>query len=216
MLDKLLQEVIKGVLGGILTGPDIIKSGPISSPRPKRIKIVDPKTPNPISDKIVKTDSITMELTKEYIKRQVHRKRARFGFNPTPGTPVFCDLAVAVEHTGIYIGRNRIVHLEGDGNIRSVSPEEFVARLDGKNPSRKIYFAANNDKSLGNTEVAQRARNMRNGFRNYNVLLDNCHQFTCGCLSGNFENPCNFFWLVEQEIKSQNGIENFVWQEWKY
>ena len=137
MLDKLLQEVIKGVLGGILTGPDIIKSGPISSPRPKRIKIVDPKTPNPISDKIVKTDSITMELTKEHIKRRVHRKRAKFGFNPTPGTPVFCDLAVAVEHTGIYIGRNRIVHLEGDGNIRSVSPEEFVARLDGKNPSCK-------------------------------------------------------------------------------
>ena len=125
-------------------------------------------------------------------------------------------MAVAVEHTGIYIGRNRIVHLEGDGNIRSVSPEEFVARLDGKNPSHKIYFAASNDKSLGNTDVAQRARNMRNGFRNYNVLFDNCHQFTCGCLTGKFENPNNFFWMVENEIKLQYAIENFVWQEWKY
>ena len=113
---------------------------------------------------------------------------ACFGFNPTPGTPVYCDLAVVLEHTGIYIGRNRIVHLDGDGNIRSVSPEEFVARLAGTNPSSEIYFAAYNDKSLGNTEVAQRARDMRNEFRNYNWLLDNCHQFTCGCLSGDFEN----------------------------
>ena len=57
---------------------------------------------------------------------------------------------------------------------------------------------------------------MRNGFRNYNVLFDNCHQFTCGCLTGKFENPNNFFWMVENEIKLQYAIEYFVWQEWKY
>ena len=41
MFDKLFQEVIKGILGGILSGPDIVKSGPVSTPRPRRIKIVD-------------------------------------------------------------------------------------------------------------------------------------------------------------------------------
>ena len=216
MLDKLLQEVIKGVLGGILSGPDIVKSGPTSPPISRRRNIVNPRTPGPVPQPKVNIDPVTMKIAEECVKRQVPRKRAKIGFTPTPGTPVFCDLAVAVEHTGIYIGRNRIVHLEGDGNIRSVSPEEFVARLDGKNPSHKIYFAASNDKSLGNTDVAQRARNMRNGFRNYNVLFDNCHQFTCGCLTGKFENPNNFFWMVEHEIKLQYAIENFVWQEWKY
>ena len=57
---------------------------------------------------------------------------------PAPGTPVYCNLAIVVEHTGIYIGDNEIVHLNGDGNIETVSPQEFLARLDGDNPAKTI------------------------------------------------------------------------------
>ena len=50
--------------------------------------------------------------------------------------------------------------------------------------------------------------------RNYQVVFDNCHQFTCGCISGDFENPCNFFWMVENEIRDKLGP--LTWVEWDY
>ena len=133
---------------------------------------------------------------------------------PVPGTPVYCNLAVVAEHTGIYVGDNEIVHLNGDGNIEIVSPQEFVARWDGLNPAISIYCASRNGKALGKKSIANRARAMVGKRRNYNFVLDNCHQFTCGCISGDFENACNFFWMVEMEIRDKLG--NFAWATWDY
>ena len=133
---------------------------------------------------------------------------------PVPGTPVYCNLAVAFEHTGIYIGNNQIAHLNGDGLIEAVSPGEFIGRLDGSNPAMSIYFAEYGGKSLGRSTIADRARSMISSRRDYKVLFDNCHQFTCGCISGDFENPCNYFWMVKMEIKSKFGT--FSWKEWNY
>lgn len=133
---------------------------------------------------------------------------------PVPGTPVYCNLAVAFEHTGIYVGNNQIVHLNGDGLIESVSPREFVGRLNGGNPAFSIYFAEYGGKSLGNSTIANRAKSMVGRSRNYSFAFDNCHQFTCGCISGDFENPCNYFWMVKMEITSEFGI--FSWKEWDY
>ena len=134
--------------------------------------------------------------------------------NPVPGTPVYCNLAVVAEHTGIYIGDDKIVHLNGDGHIEIVSPREFVSRLDGLNPAVSIYCASRNGKALGKNIIANRARSMVGSTRNYQVVFDNCHQFTCGCISGDFENPCNFFWMVETEIRDKFG--SFTWAEWDY
>lgn len=134
---------------------------------------------------------------------------------PAPGTPVYCNLAVVAEHTGIYIGDDEIVHLNGDGNIEIVSPQEFLARLDGDNPAKTIYYAAHsNGKPLCKESIADRARSMVGHTRNYQVVFDNCHQFTCGCISGDFENPCNFFWMVENEIRDKLG--SLTWVEWDY
>jgi len=53
------------------------------------------------------------------------------------------------------------------------------------------------------------------GRRNYNLFFDNCHQFTCGCISGDFDNPCNLFRMVEMEIRVKlNPL--FTWAEWNY
>ena len=133
---------------------------------------------------------------------------------PIPGTPVYCNLAVAVEHTGIYVGDNEIVQLNGDGNIEIVSPREFLARLDGLNPAVSIYCACRSGKALGRKVIADRARSMVGSRRDYSLVFDNCHQFTCGCISGDFENPCNFFWMVENEIRAKLGA--FTWAEWDY
>ena len=133
---------------------------------------------------------------------------------PVPGTPVYCNLAIAFEHTGIYIGNNEIAHLNGDGDIEAVSPGEFVGRLDGSNPAMTIYFAEYGGKALGSSTIANRAKSLIGSRRDYRVLLDNCHQFTCGCVSGDFENPCNYFWMVEMEIQSKFG--SFCWKVWDY
>ncbi len=134
---------------------------------------------------------------------------------PAPGTPVYCNLAIIAEHTGVYIGNNEIVHLNGDGNIEIVSPQEFLARLDGDNPAKAIYYAAKSDGTpLCKESIAERARSMVYSRRDYNVVFDNCHQFTCGCISGDFENPCNFFWMVEMEIRDKLGA--FTWEIWDY
>ena len=104
--------------------------------------------------------------------------------------------------------------MNGNGKIEAVTPQEFVGRLDGVNPAKTIYFAVANGKAAGNKKIADRAKAMIGKRRHYNVLLDNCHQFTCGCLSGDFENPCNYFTLVQAEIFSRFGI--FSWKEWDY
>ena len=149
-----------------------------------------------------------------FIERFLENKIKLQSGLPVPGTPVYCNLALVAEHTGIYIGDNKIVHLNGDGRIEAVTPRVFVNRLDGINPAVSIYFAAVGGKAVGTQKIADRARAMIGKRRDYNVLLDNCHQFTCGCLSGDFENPCNYFTLVQAEIWSRFGI--FSWKEWDY
>lgn len=44
-----------------------------------------------------------------------------------PGTPVYCKLAGYVEHSGIYIGGGDIVHLNGNGEIESISCETYFS-----------------------------------------------------------------------------------------
>jgi hypothetical protein len=53
---------------------------------------------------------------------------------------------------------------------------------------------------------------MVNDYRDYNLILDNCHQFTSGCLSGNFENAHNFFWMVRDETFKVLGANG--WRVW--
>lgn len=130
------------------------------------------------------------------------------------GSVVYCNLAVLGEHSGIYVGNNRIAHLDGNGGIELVSPKEFLARLDGKNPAISIYVSGKNGSSIGSNDIARRAMSMVGGSRDYNLVLDNCHQFTAGCLSGNFENACNFFWMLEMEAKDK--LTSNEWCIWDF
>ena len=136
---------------------------------------------------------------------------------PVPGSVLYCDLGPVpghtVEHTGIYIGNNQIVHLDGSGLIEVVSPAEFLARLDGFNTAISIYVSSRNGEAVGCDSVAERAREMIGMTRKYNVILDNCHQFTAGCLTGDFENANNFFWMVKDTAKEVLGANE--WRVWE-
>lgn len=134
-------------------------------------------------------------------------------YEPAIGSVVYCDLGAGfAEHSGIYIGKNRIVHLNGDGVIEKVSPKKFLNRLNGWNTAISIYVSCNNGEAVGSKRVSKLAKSMVGQRRNYDPVFDNCHQFTAGCLTGDFDNGYNFLTLLKDAVRNElNGDEWRVW-----
>ena len=128
---------------------------------------------------------------------------------PKIGSVLYCNLALAFEHTGIYVGKGKVVHLNGNGVIEKVSLKKFLNRLDGNNPSYSIFCATNDDgKAIGNREVAERALEMVGKQQEYNLFYGNCHCFTHYCLSGVNTNFGSFS-RVEEILRSKHGLANW-------
>ena len=137
------------------------------------------------------------------------------GKEPKKGCIVYCDLAVVVEHSGIYVGGGKIVHLVGDGEIEIVTPKEFIARLGGLNPADKIYYSCDEyGDPIKSKKIANRAKNMVGKGRDYNWVWDNCHQFTSGCITGDFNNADNAFWMLKDTAKKELGVKG--WRIWEF
>jgi len=118
---------------------------------------------------------------------------------------MYCGYA---EHSGIYIGNNEIVHLNGDGCIEVVNPKGFMANTTAVN----IYVSCKGNYVSNLQYVADNAIQMLGSYRNYNVLIDNCHQFVSGCMTGDFENSCSFMWILKDEAKKHLGAN--TWRHW--
>ena len=125
---------------------------------------------------------------------------------PAVGSIVYCDMYFGyAEHSGVYIGNNQIVHLNGNGLIEVVSPKEFMANTTAIN----IYVSCEGSYASGEQYVADNALQMLGEFRNYNIITDNCHQFTVGCINGDFDNSCSFMWMLKDEIKKHLGTNTW-------
>jgi len=133
----------------------------------------------------------------------------RDSVTPVPGSVVYCDLACGyMEHSGIYVGNNRIAHLNGQGHIELVTPEEFIAGTSAIN----IYVSCHDSVAAGYHSVAQRAKLLIGHQREYNFIMDNCHQFTSGCLSGEYNNNDNFLFMLKQQASNKIGANS--WRFW--
>lgn len=129
---------------------------------------------------------------------------------PVQGSVVYCDLFLGViEHTGIYIGANRIIHLAGNGKIEMVSPREFMSGTSALN----IYVSCHDSCAVGNRRVSERAVMQMGTQRNYNFILENCHQFTSGCLTGDFQTSDTLLRFVKQNACQQLNANS--WRKWK-
>jgi hypothetical protein len=167
-----------------------------------------------ITDTILPKDPVTSfiedhtpagSLRKSFIDNVLKDK-----VEPTLGSVLHCSL-FGVEHTGIYIGNNEIVELLGNGKICCSTPNEFI---DNTN-AISIYVACNENKPLGGNKIARRAKEMIGNTRDYNLLLDNCHQFTSGCIIDNFENSNNYFLFLEDIIREYlNNGDKIEWRVW--
>ena len=128
---------------------------------------------------------------------------------PEVGSVVYCDLAFGyAEHSGIYIGGNQIVHLNKYGEIETVSPSSFI---DGTT-AISIYVSCYDTYAIGCKSTAQRAKNMIGTDRNYNVIFDNCHQFSSGCLTGDFDNSDSFLWMLKHTANDK--LQANSWRVW--
>ena len=128
---------------------------------------------------------------------------------PKKGSVLYCDLTGSfLEHSGIYVGDNRIVHLNGKGEIEAVSPAAFLSPF----ALQDIYVSCMENSAVGSERVANRALSIVGEKRSYNLMLDNCHQFTTGCLTGNFENSKNFLWMLE--MQAEKTLNADTWNLW--
>jgi len=132
---------------------------------------------------------------------------------PRPGSVVYCGLLNnLVEHSGICVGPDRIVHLDGSGRIEVVDPDGFLGRLGGFNQALTIYVSSRDGQAAGNDQAGRRAASMIGKSRSYNVILDNCHQFSAGCLTGEFDNSDNFLWMLKDRTRKVLGADE--WRAW--
>ncbi len=130
---------------------------------------------------------------------------------PAIGSVVYCDLAFgSSEHSGIYIGNGKIVQLDKYGYIKEVSVSEFTEGTT----SLSIYTGCKNGIPVGDVKFAERAILYKIGIhkRDYNVILDNCHQFSAACISGDPDNANNFLWMLKYEFEQETGVDSWlVW-----
>ena len=138
--------------------------------------------------------------------------------HPVEGSVVSCHLAGFWDHTGIYVGDGRIVHRDGEGYISEVTPSEFLARLGGYNPAVSIFVSCLEEIPIGDSAIAQRARDAvgRKRFGGDHLIEKNCHAFTQYCITGNIDNGILDCTLtgVEQTASEFMGMDN--WRTWEW
>ena len=101
---------------------------------------------------------------------------------PQLGAIVCCGIGGVLDHTGIWLGDNTIIEVDGNGLVKPLSPQRFTDDRSGKG----IFIACD---SLGGPLVsemaAQRAIEQIYQLRDYHLFDNNCHQFIWQCFQPN-------------------------------
>ena len=102
---------------------------------------------------------------------------------PVEGSVLYCDLWVAVEHSGIYVGDGKISNIEvegmAEGAVRRCSPASFTSK---STLGRKIYVSCDKYGAVGDDNVADYANDKVGERSLYGLVFKNCHQFSQQCV----------------------------------
>lgn len=131
---------------------------------------------------------------------------------PDIGGVVYCDLISGVmEHSGIYIGNNRIVHLNSKGWIETVTPAEFIENTT----AISIYTSCRGTRPVGDPWAADSAQAYltSHGVEDYNLIWRNCHIFSAWCITGDRDNACTFLWMLKHACEKSWGVNS--WRVWE-
>lgn len=120
------------------------------------------------------------------------------------GYVVYCDLKMGLEHTGLYLGNDMIAELNGEGDFALVTTHTFL-NYSEQRIGEIIYipYSPYEESIITNPMAAINALCRINEKTEYNLLLNNCHQFVAGALTGDFENGNNTFWSLTYMIEKQ-------------
>lgn len=102
---------------------------------------------------------------------------------PVPGSVLYCDLWLAVEHSGIYVADGEIANIVVTGLAQSVVRYSDGADFTEKSKlGRKIYVSCRGRRAVGDDDVAEYAASRigEDGF--YGLVIKNCHQFSSRCV----------------------------------
>lgn len=129
---------------------------------------------------------------------------------PIRGSIVYCDLVFGyAEHSGVYIGQDRIVHRNGKGMIEIVSSREFISNTS----AITIYVSCDQyGNAVGCEDTALTAEAAVGNYGRYQLLGDNCHQFCSYCLTGDSFNQASLLMLLK--IEASNLIGASEWRAW--
>lgn len=137
---------------------------------------------------------------------------------PRTGSIVSCRLGLLLDHTGVYIGDGRIIHRDGDGEIREVSPKGFLDRLGGYNPAISIFIGCADEHPVGGAAIAERARKALNraSLAGYDFVSKNCHCFVNYCITGKYYNGLldGTMFGVQNCLEEKLGMDN--WRTWEW
>lgn len=103
---------------------------------------------------------------------------------PVSGSVLYCDLFLAVEHSGIYIADGKISNIEvnrfAEGVVNLASASGFTSKSI---LGRKIYVSSDSNGAVGKDQVGSLAFS-RIGERSfYGLVISNCHQFSTECVN---------------------------------
>lgn len=102
---------------------------------------------------------------------------------PVPGSVLYCDLWVGVEHSGIHIANGDISNIEVEGFADSAVFRCSAASFTSKSVmGRQIYVSCDRDGPVGDTLVASQAESSIGNRHLYSLLFNNCHHFSARCV----------------------------------
>lgn len=120
---------------------------------------------------------------------------------PKVGAIVCCGIGGLLDHTGIWVGEDTIIELDGNGLIKPISSQRFTKERSGKH----IFVACDAKANPLVSEVgAQRAINQIYQHRDYHLIDNNCHQFVWQCIKPNDKELTTFKALNHRLAKMHN------------
>ncbi|XLZ69875.1 VWA domain-containing protein [Massilia sp. SR12] len=103
---------------------------------------------------------------------------------PVPGSVLYCDLWVAAEHSGIYVGDGQISNIVVDGFAESSVCIDSAQSFTSKSTlGRRIYVSCDSDGAVGSAAVAHGANTHVGERAFYGLVFKNCHAFATKCVN---------------------------------
>ncbi|MBR0505230.1 MAG: hypothetical protein IJJ84_07465 [Kiritimatiellae bacterium] len=138
---------------------------------------------------------------------------------PPAGTPLLVSLALAFEHTGIYLGGGEVAELNGDGCVKAVSLTRFINGTTGgalpiRNGTRIFAVCdAHTRRPIAaerTLKTAHEALSDAGSWKGYDFAATNCHLFTAACVCGVLPRDRRFKRLLGGGIASIGRLERLL------